>query len=224
MLPPFLCHLLEVFCPASCETCQLLEFPSNGLWAESRVNPVVGLLPLTRGQMKYMRKTAGYPWTYYKTGIAKELNITPSLDKIQEYRRNWIRHVNRTHHNKLPRIMKSYTPKQKEPGKTTEKTSGSVRTEQVNKRPNCVIATWWCHLHLQGSKVHNECQSRFGKWWQTERRWWVNRGCGQAWMYSRWGPKMCHDWIWNLTGNAAPHHRIWESMITSLWKPENLKT
>jgi hypothetical protein len=38
--------------------------------------------------MKYMRKTAGYTWIDYKTNTeyAKEINITPVLDKIQEYR------------------------------------------------------------------------------------------------------------------------------------------
>jgi hypothetical protein len=43
-----------------------------------------------------MRTTAGYIWTDYKTNtqIANELNITPILDKIQEYRRNWLQHVN----------------------------------------------------------------------------------------------------------------------------------
>jgi hypothetical protein len=36
--------------------------------------------------MKYVRKTAGYTWTDYKTNteIAKELNITPVLDKMKE--------------------------------------------------------------------------------------------------------------------------------------------
>jgi hypothetical protein len=35
-------------------------------------------------------KTAGYTWTDYRTDteIAKELNITPVLDKTQDYRRN----------------------------------------------------------------------------------------------------------------------------------------
>jgi len=39
--------------------------------------------------MKQMRKTAGHTWTDYKTNIVivKELNITPVLDEIQEYRR-----------------------------------------------------------------------------------------------------------------------------------------
>jgi hypothetical protein len=42
-----------------------------------------------------MRKAAGYIWTDYKTNkeTAKELNITPVLDKILEYRRNWLQHI-----------------------------------------------------------------------------------------------------------------------------------
>jgi len=42
--------------------------------------------------MKYMRRTAGYTQTDYKTNteIAKELKITPVLDKLLEYERNWI--------------------------------------------------------------------------------------------------------------------------------------
>jgi hypothetical protein len=35
--------------PASCETCQSLEFPLNRLRAQSRVGPVEGLLPLVSG-------------------------------------------------------------------------------------------------------------------------------------------------------------------------------
>jgi hypothetical protein len=50
-----------------------------------------------------MRKAAaGYTWTDHKTNteIAKELNITPVLDKIQDYNRNWIQHVNRIPRNR----------------------------------------------------------------------------------------------------------------------------
>jgi hypothetical protein len=62
--------------------------------------------------MKYMRRTAGYIWTDYKTNtqIAKELKITPILDRLLEYKRNWIQHVNRMPHNRLPRVMKCYSP------------------------------------------------------------------------------------------------------------------
>ena len=61
--------------------------------------------------MKYMRRIAGYTWTDYKTNtqIAKELKITPILDKLQEYKRNWL-HVNRMPRNRLPRVNKHYSP------------------------------------------------------------------------------------------------------------------
>ena len=64
-------------------------------------------------EINYMRKTAGYTWTDYKTNVktAKELNITPFLDKIQDYRRKWMRHVSRIRRNGLPRIIKYYRRK-----------------------------------------------------------------------------------------------------------------
>jgi hypothetical protein len=39
---------------------------------------------ITAAEMKYMRRTAGYTWTYYKTNvrIAKELKITPMFGQI----------------------------------------------------------------------------------------------------------------------------------------------
>jgi hypothetical protein len=42
-----------------------------------------------------LRKTAGYTWTDYKTNteIAKELHITPVLDKIQKCRRNRLPYI-----------------------------------------------------------------------------------------------------------------------------------
>jgi hypothetical protein len=40
------------------------------------------------------------------TQIAKELKITPVLDKLLEYKRNWIQHVNRMPRIRLPRVMK----------------------------------------------------------------------------------------------------------------------
>jgi hypothetical protein len=65
--------------------------------------------------MKYMRRTAEYTWTDHKTNteIAKELNITPVLDKIQDYKRNWIQHVNRMPRNRLPTMIKT-TPQKAE--------------------------------------------------------------------------------------------------------------
>ena len=51
---------------------------------------------ITAAEMEYLRRTAGYTWTDYRTNlqIAKELKITPILDKLLEYKRSWIQHVN----------------------------------------------------------------------------------------------------------------------------------
>jgi hypothetical protein len=44
---------------------------------------------ITAAEIKYMRKTSGYTWTYYETGpeIAKEVNTNPVLDKTQEHKK-----------------------------------------------------------------------------------------------------------------------------------------
>ena len=54
---------------------------------------MVGLLPLASGPAQ----------------IAKELKITPILDKLLEYKKRWIQHVNRMPRNRLPRLMKHYS-------------------------------------------------------------------------------------------------------------------
>jgi hypothetical protein len=72
----------------------------------------VGIPNITAAEMKYIRRTAGYTWRDYKTNtqITKELKITPILDKLLEYKRNWIQRVNRMPRNRLPRVMKHYFP------------------------------------------------------------------------------------------------------------------
>jgi len=67
---------------------------------------------ITAAEMKYMRKAAGYTGTDYKTNaqIAKELKITTTLDKLLEYKRSFIQHVNTMPRNRLPRVMKHYCP------------------------------------------------------------------------------------------------------------------
>jgi hypothetical protein len=67
---------------------------------------------ITAAEMKYLRRTTGYTWTDYKinTQIAKELKITPVLDRLLEYKRNRIQHIHRMPRNRLPRVMKHYSP------------------------------------------------------------------------------------------------------------------
>jgi len=40
----------------------------------------------------------------------KGVKITPILDKLLEYKGNWIQYVNRMPHNRLSRVMKHYSP------------------------------------------------------------------------------------------------------------------
>jgi len=94
---------------------------------------------IKEAEIKYMRRRAGYTLTDYKTNaqIAKEFKITPILDKLLECNKSWIQHVNRMPRNRLPTIMKHYSPNwQQESWYTFEETSGYVRPERVNKWPN----------------------------------------------------------------------------------------
>jgi len=72
----------------------------------------VAIHNIANAEMKYTRTAAGYTWTDYKTNtqITKEFKITPILDKLLEYKRNWIHHVNRMPRSRLPRVMKHYSP------------------------------------------------------------------------------------------------------------------
>jgi len=52
---------------------------------------------ITVAEMKYMRRTTGHTGTDYKTNeqIAKELKMTSVMDKLLEYMRKWVQHLNR---------------------------------------------------------------------------------------------------------------------------------
>jgi len=59
-------------------------------------------------EMKLLRPLAGYTIYDHKTNdyIRRELQITCILDKLVEYRRNWLSHLQRIPQNRIP--LKSY--------------------------------------------------------------------------------------------------------------------
>jgi hypothetical protein len=92
--------------------------------------------------MKYTRRTAGYIWNDYKTNkqTANELKITPILGNLLEYKRKWIQHVNRMPRNRLPRVMKHYSPTgRRNHGRPLKRLLDTLRPGRVNKWPNSVI-------------------------------------------------------------------------------------
>jgi len=42
--------------------------------------------------------------------MEKELKIAPILEKLLEYKRSWIENVTRMPRNRLPMVMKHYSP------------------------------------------------------------------------------------------------------------------
>ena len=82
-------------------------------------------------------------WLFH-SHIAKEFEITPVLDKLLEYKRNWIQHVNRMPRDRLPQDNETLFPNwQNESWQTSEETSTYVRPERVNKLPNSMTDIWW---------------------------------------------------------------------------------
>jgi len=73
----------------------------------------IGLTALQRrrieaAEMKLLRPLAGYTLYDHKTNdyIHREPQITGILDKIDEYRQNWLLHLQRMPQNRIP--LKSY--------------------------------------------------------------------------------------------------------------------
>jgi len=63
-------------------------------------------------EMKLLRALAGYTLYDHKTNdyIRRELRITGILDKIEEYTRNWLSHLQRMPQNRIPLNSYDYRP------------------------------------------------------------------------------------------------------------------
>jgi len=63
-------------------------------------------------EMNLLRPLAGYTHYDHKTNdyIRRELRITGILDKIDEYRRNWLSHLQRMPQTRIPLISYHYRP------------------------------------------------------------------------------------------------------------------
>jgi hypothetical protein len=63
-------------------------------------------------EMKLLRPLAGYTLYDYKTNdyIRREIRITGIVDEIDEYRRNWLSHLQRMPQNRFPLKFYYYRP------------------------------------------------------------------------------------------------------------------
>ena len=67
-------------------------------------------------EMKLLRPLTGYTLYGHKTNdyIRRVLRITGTLDRIGEYRRNWLSHLQRMPQNRIPLKSYRYRPRRKE--------------------------------------------------------------------------------------------------------------
>ena len=107
-------------------------------------------------EVKLLRPLAGYTLYDHKTNdyIRCKLRITGIIDKIDEYRRNWLSHLQRMPQNRIP--LKSYHYRPQGPG--TRASSSGSSPEQRNTisthyskyhSPRCIQVN---HIRLCGVK------------------------------------------------------------------------
>jgi len=91
-------------------------------------------------EVKLLRPLAGYTLYDHKTNdyIRCKLRITGIIDKIDEYRRNWLSHLQRMPQNRIP--LKSYHYRPQGPG--TRASSSGSSPEQRN-----TISTHYSKYH-----------------------------------------------------------------------------
>jgi hypothetical protein len=65
------------------------------------LSSLIHIIRMIKSRTDYKKKNAQ---------IAKELKITPILDRLLDYKRHWIQHVIRMPRNRLSREMKHYSP------------------------------------------------------------------------------------------------------------------
>jgi len=85
-----------------------LVLPTFLYGSENWTLPASQRRTIEAAEMKSLRPLVGYTLYDYKTNhyIRRELRITGILDKIDEYRRNWLSHLQRMPQNRIP--LKSY--------------------------------------------------------------------------------------------------------------------
>ena len=66
--------------------------------------------------MKLLRTLAGYTLYDHKTNntIRQELRVTSILDRIDEYRKNWLLHLKRMPQNRIPLKLYNYRPQEED--------------------------------------------------------------------------------------------------------------
>ena len=87
--------------------------------------------------MKILRPLAGYTLHEHKTNNStrKELRTTSILDKVDEYRKKWLLHIQRMPQNRIPLKLYNYRPQGRRsigrPKKTLARAAVTLESERI---------------------------------------------------------------------------------------------
>ena len=89
-----------------------LVLPTFLHWSENWTLTSLQRRRIEAAEMKLLRPLAGYTLYDHKTNdyIRRELRITDTLENIDEYRRNWLSHLQRMPQNRIPLKPYRYRP------------------------------------------------------------------------------------------------------------------
>ena len=88
-----------------------IHIPKHGNLRSSGYLAMLFQINIKTAEIKYMGRTSGYIRTdCNKYTNCRGIKNNTNLDKLLEYKRNWIQHVNRMPRNRLPRVVKHYSP------------------------------------------------------------------------------------------------------------------
>ena len=119
----------------------LLVLPTFLYGSENRTLTALQRRRIEAAEMKLLRPLAGYTHYDHKTNdyIRRELRITGLLDKLDEYRRNWLSHLQRNATKPNPfEIIPLQTTRKENNWKTEEalaRATVTLETERI-KGPN----------------------------------------------------------------------------------------
>ena len=130
------------------------------------------------------------------------LIISNNLDKLLEYKRNWIQHVNRMPRNRLPRIMKHYSP------------IGRRNHGRPLKR---LLDTWDRNGSTSGPTPWQI--DRWWWWWWWSSSWWAIISLETCWVVKeQWNNKLSYTVAsrWSFLQDLHYDARIHERQISAL--------
>jgi hypothetical protein len=156
--------------------------------------------------MKFLRSLLGLTRLDHQrnTTVSGKLKVEHIVDEIQSYQKNWLQHVTRMEHSRIPRMARVQTKMQTSCRLTKNKMEKSGARDRTQVSYICLCSWWWW-------------------WWR-----WLRNGCVS---WNQVTPQMCqytniilglkfirnfhYEVLWEVSNRKCP--RLYSNMIHTLW-------